>query len=77
MRAQALYYLWPISVDDVFDEPGIGAFCKRPMTKFAKEPVRRPPAIVLNEIAAAPTHEPRDEGTRSHRVEDGPGVERQ
>lgn len=77
MRTQALYYLRPIPVDDVFDERGIGAFFKRPTTKFAKEPVRRPSAIVLDEIAAPTPHEPCDEGTRGHRVEDGPGIERQ
>jgi len=77
LRAQVLDYPRPVLVDDGLDERGIGTFCERPTTKLAKEPVRRPLAIVLNEIAAPTPHEPRDEGTRDHRIEDGPDVERQ
>ena len=77
MCSQALDYLRPVLVDDGLDERGIGTLFKSPMTKFTKKPVRRPLAIVLNEIAAPTPHEPRDEGTRDQRVEDGPDVERQ
>lgn len=75
LRSQVLDDPRPVLVDDSFDERGIGPFLERPATKFMKEPVCRPLAIVLNEMSASTPHEPGDEGARGHRVEDCPGVE--